>query len=182
MPSTRDLLGDEVISKLTEQGLTPGQIRAMAKSAYELQKEEQTQANEQRLSDAQTMDNSFIRQGANFLKSRLESNIGYAKFGEDIVKGKPTEYAKNLEKDNIALDNMSTLPSNFTTPTFGKDQAGNPTIDTTPKLKTDYEYSNFTKGMQKMYHRLETYDKNYKSTIGDKWDIAGTAGGFQSFS
>lgn len=136
MPSTRDLLGDEVISKLTEQGLTPGQIRVMAKSAYDLQKEEQAIAKQDQLADAEKMDNSFIRFGAGIAKGAMESTRGTLKLAEDAA--------------------------NF--------------LDPHRKSATDGKYSEPVEKMGTWIHRLDEYQKNYKSTIGDKWDVASFSG------
>ena len=136
MPTPRELLGDEVTAKLQEQGLSPGQIRAMAKSAWELQKEEQASTNEQRMSDASKIDNDAIRFGAGIAKGALEGTRGTLKLVEDAA--------------------------NF--------------LDPHRKSAMNGKYSEPVEKMGTWIHRLDEYQKNYKSTIGDSWDMASFGG------
>ncbi len=134
--TTRELLGDDAIAKLTEQGLSPGQIRMMAKSAYDLQKEEQTKANQQRLSDAQTMGSDALRFGAGIAKGAMEGIRGTLKVAEDTA--------------------------NF--------------LDPHRKSAMNGKYSEPVEKTGQWIKRLEEYQNNYKSTIGDKWDVASFMG------
>lgn len=142
-PSIRAFLGNDVLNELTKQGLTPGQIRVMAQSAYDEQKKEQVKAhkelvktNEQRLSDAQTMGSDALRFGAGIAKSAMEGVRGTLKAAEDTA--------------------------NF--------------FDSHRKSAMDGKYSEPVEKMGTWIKRLEEYQNNYKSTIGDKWDVSSFMG------
>lgn len=160
MPSTRDLLGDGAISKLTEQGLTPGQIRVMAKSAYDLQKEEQAKANEQRLSDATAMGSDTLRFGVGIAKGAMEVARGYAKIAEDN--------AKKTDANSVFDPEVKVWKG---------EEKDNP-VDPYRTIQKEGEYSAPVEKSGQWIKRLEEYQKNYKSTntySGDT-DIASFAG------
>jgi hypothetical protein len=136
MPTPRELLGDDTIALLQKKGYRNDHIVAMAKRAWDIQKQELNFSNQERLSDADKMDNDFVRFGAGIAKGAMEGVRGTMKIAEDAA--------------------------NF--------------FDPHRKSAMGEEYSAPVKKMGSWIHRLEEYQNNYKSTIGDAWDMASFTG------
>ncbi|WP_294966442.1 SNF2-related protein [Sulfurimonas sp.] len=160
MPTIREILGVNSLNSLKKQGLSDNTIISIAK---ETRKNQLKMQNARK--DALTLDSTWMRGGLGIAKGAIENVRGYTKLTEDIIKSKPTKYLQDLEKNNIALDNHSTLPSNFSNP-----------LNTTPKLKTNYKYSKLTESLGGFLKRVETAERNYAIVNPNKTNVAGFAG------